>query len=390
LGCPIQDWWSRRSGRADEKRSRNDDMYHSHRARDMTNATMSAARRRGQAAMLDQLDAVTPALRPLEPTANGPKKLAVVIINFRTPDLVASCLDSLLGELDAADHAVVVVDNASCDGSAAKLEQRIAANATHALVRLICSERNLGFSGGNNVGLRAIDADYYLLLNSDTIVRHGAIAALLKAAESYPNAGIISPRLEWPDGTPQESCFRFPTPLSEFIAAAQTGPVTSLLKRFDVPLAVRDTIARPAWTSFACVLLRKEMLEVIGLMDEGFFLYFEDVEFCRRARAAGWEIVHDPAARVVHLRGGTSPVKRLAAQQKPLPRYYYESRSRFFYVAYGHLGLTLANTLWWLGRCISKGRELIGHRQPSLPKRQWRDIWTNWLVPSRPSSRPTC
>lgn len=340
--------------------------------------------------MLDHPDATTTALSGPKSATGQRKKLAVVIINFRTPDLVASCLDSLLGQLRAPDHAVVIVDNASCDGSAERLEHWMAANDRHGLVQLICSEHNLGFSGGNNLGIRARNADYYLLLNSDTIVRPGAIAALLKTAESNTDAGIISPRLEWPDGLAQESCFRFPTPVSEFIAAAQTGPITSLLKRFDVPLAARDTIVRPCWTSFACVLLRKEMLDEIGLMDEGFFLYFEDVEYCRRAGAADWEVVHNPAARVVHLRGGSSPVKRLSARQKALPRYYYESRSRFFFVAYGRLGLTLANTLWWLGRCVSKGRELVGRRPPSLPKRQWRDIWTNWLYPIRSCSRPTC
>jgi GT2 family glycosyltransferase len=317
-------------------------------------------------------------------------KLAVVIINFRTPDLVIGCLESLLPQLDAAEHAVAVVDNNSADDSVARLEQWLGGNDARGIVRLICSERNLGFSGGNNLGMTSCDADHYLLLNSDTLLRPGAVATLLDTAGKRADAGLVSPRLEWPDGVPQESCFRFPTPLSELIAAAQTGPITSMLKRFDVPIAVGDTRISPSWTSFACVLLRREMLEQTGLMDEGFFLYYEDVEFCHRARKAGWEIAHNPAARVVHLRGGSSPVKRLAARQKALPRYYYESRSRYFYLAYGHLGLTLANTLWWAGRCVSKARELAGQRQPTLPKRQWRDIWTNWLFPNRPCSKPTC
>jgi GT2 family glycosyltransferase len=343
--------------------------------------------------MLDfasRMPASVPDLRQRQTPAGVRKKLAAVVINYRTPELVISCLESLLPQLNAAEHTVVVVDNNSNDGSVLELKQWIGSHDGRGLAQLICSQHNLGFSGGNNLGMNSCDADYYLLLNSDTIVRPNAISTLLQTAENRADAGIVSPRLEWPDGVPQESCFRFPTPLSELIFAAQTGPITSVLKRFDVPIAVGDTTVSPSWTSFACVLLRRQMLEEIGLMDEGFFLYYEDVELCHRARKAGWEIAHDPAARVVHLRGGSSPVKRLAARQKALPRYYYESRSRYFYLAYGHLGLTLANTLWWLGRCVSKGRELTGQRPPTLPKRQWRDIWTNWLYPNRPCSRPTC
>jgi GT2 family glycosyltransferase len=318
------------------------------------------------------------------------KKLAVVIINFRTPELVISCLQSLIEQMSPSEHTIVVVDNNSKDGSVAKLEHWIAANDGGAMIRLVVCEDNLGFSGGNNVGIAASNAEYYLLLNSDTIVRPGAVATLLRTAERSPAAGLVSPRLEWPDGAPQESCFRFPSPVSEFITAAQTGPITSLLKRFDVPLPASDTIVKPSWTSFACVLLRGSMIEEIGLMDDGFFLYFEDVEYCHRARRAGWEIIHNPAARVVHLRGGSSPVKQLAAKRAALPRYYYESRTRFLYVAYGHLGLTLANGLWWLGRCVSKIRETLARRPPSLPKRQGRDIWTNWRHPDFPCSRPNC
>ena len=88
-------------------------------------------------------------------------------------------------------------------------------------------------------------------------------------------------------------------------------------------MLLSDTIVKPQWTSFACVLLRREMLDKIGLMDDGFFMYFEDVEFCRRARKAGWEIFHNPKARVIHLRGGSSPVKKNTLERKRLPRYYY-------------------------------------------------------------------
>jgi hypothetical protein len=289
-----------------------------------------------------------------------------------------------LPQLAGLDAQAVVVDNCSQDGSIATLQDWIAAHDDGDVVRLVESGTNGGFSAGNNIGIRSACAEYYLLLNSDTIVRPEAIATILQTADLHPRAGLVSPRLEWPDGVPQESCFRFGSPISEFIDAAQTGPITATLSAFNVPIPVSDKIIRPQWTSFACVLVRQKMLNEIGLMDDGFFMYFEDIELCRRAQRAGWEIIHNPEARVVHLRGGSSPVKKRTLERKRLPRYYYASRTRYFYLAYGWLGLTLANVLWSLGRCVSKCRETLEHRDSGVPEKQWLDIWTNWFNPGVP------
>jgi N-acetylglucosaminyl-diphospho-decaprenol L-rhamnosyltransferase len=314
-------------------------------------------------------------------------KLAVVIVNYRTANLVVQCLESLLNQLAGLDAEVIVVDNCSQDGSVVTLRDWILTHDARHQVQLIGSGANNGFSAGNNVGIRAINADYYLLVNSDTIVRRGAIALLIETAQQYPEAGLISPRLEWPNEVPQQSCFRDPSPISELIDAAQTGPITKFLDKFDVPLPLSDAIVRPEWTSFACVMVRREVLDAIGPMDEGFFMYFEDVEFCRRARKAGWGIVHNPNARVVHLRGGSSPVKQNIIERKRLPRYYFASRTRYFYLAYGWWGLTLANALWSLGRFVSRCREMLERRPRSVPDKQWLDIWTNWLNPGKRWSR---
>ena len=311
-------------------------------------------------------------------------KLAVVIINYKTADLVMQCLESLLPQLAYLEARVLLVDNRSPDDSVAKLKDWLAAHDGRGTVQLIEAETNSGFSAGNNTGIRAANADYYLLLNSDTIVRPDAIAILLRTADANPKAGLVSPRLEWQDGTAQQSCFRFISPVSELIGTAQTGIITSALNAFDVPLPVSETIVEPDWTSFACVLIRHKALNEAGPMDEGFFMYFEDAEFCRRARRAGWEIVHNPQARVVHLRGGSSPVKQRALERKRLPRYYYASRTRYLYLSYGWLGLTLANILWWLGRFVSKSREIVERREPGIPRYQWLDIWTNWFHPAAP------
>jgi N-acetylglucosaminyl-diphospho-decaprenol L-rhamnosyltransferase len=210
----------------------------------------------------------------------------------------------------------------------------------------------------------------------------------MDTAKSFPNAGLISPRLEWPDGAGQESCFRFPTPFSEMIAASQTGLIASVLSRYIVALPVQTQIVRPQWASFACVLVRDEVFRQVGLLDDGYFMYFEDVEFCFRARKAGWEVVHNPEAHVVHLRGGSSPVKEQTRMKKRVSKYFYESRARYFYQTIGWPGLLGANLLWWAGRVVSKARQLLGRSDKAAIERQWLDIWTNWQNPLKKYTPP--
>lgn len=314
--------------------------------------------------------------------------LLVVIVNFRTPAVVIDCLDTLLPELVDVGAKAVVVDNHSADDSVERLRRWHAERGLPQRVSIVESPRNTGFAGGNNTGIRSMSAGSYLLLNSDTLVRPGALRRLLDARDRYPGAGLISPRLEWPDGTPQESCFTFHTPTSELLGAAQTSVIDRFFSRHLVGRAVQDVPTFPEWTSFACVLVRAEVFEQIGLLDEGYFMYFEDVAFCRRARDAGWDIVNVPDARIVHLRGGSSPVKSRAREKRRLPRYFYESRTRYFYQAYGWSGLTAANLMWWAGRCVSRTRQALGRSDKSAIQRQWLDIWTNWTSPLRPYTPP--
>ncbi len=314
----------------------------------------------------------------------APLQLSVVIVNFRTPAFI----NTLLPELDDLDGQVVIVDNHSGDNSPEIIQSWLAQHDTSGNVTFIQSEHNFGFSGGNNLGIKSSKARHYLLLNSDTLVRPGAIRIILDTAMRFPEAGLISPRLEWPDGTGQESCFKFPTPFSDLIEASQTGLIAWCFKRYVVAMPVQTQIEQPLWTSFACVLVKDEVFQQVGLMDDGYFMYFEDVEFCHRARRAGWDIVHNPAARVVHLCGGSSPVKEQTRLKKRLPKYFYESRARYYYQIFGWLGLTSANLLWWLGRIVSGTRQLLGRSDNAAIEGQWLDIWTNWRNPLKKYSSP--
>lgn len=317
-------------------------------------------------------------------------RLAVIILNYRRGAMTVECLASLEDELDGHDdRCAVVVDNGSDDGSADEIAAAIERRGWSSWARLVRAGRNGGFAAGNNVGFRAADAELYVLLNSDARARPGAIEGLLAAAARHPDAGMIGPRLEDPDGTPQESCFRFRTPVSELLEAAGTSLLDRLFPYTAVALPVTDRPRSAPWVSFACILIRRAVVDDIGPMDEGYFMYFEDIDYARHARQAGWRVVHEPAACVVHLRGGTSSVKAAMQQRRRVPAYYYASRSRYFARWYGGtLGLWLTNLLWATGRAIALLREVAGTKRPHARAREWMDNWMNALQPFRPPRLP--
>ena len=318
--------------------------------------------------------------------------IVVSIINFRTAEMTISCVQSVLDDLGDIRGHVVVVDNASGDGSddeiAAWLEAQTAAQGTALPVSLVRSPDNTGFSGGHNQGMGHLEARYYLVLNSDALLRPGFLATLLAAAEARPEIGFFAPRIEYEDGAAQINCFRFAGPLSELMRAAQTGPVSRLFRHRIIALSETPDPANIEWASFACILLRGEMFRALGPMDEGYFLYFEDAEYCLRARRAGWRIAHVPAARAVHFRGGSGPVKTLQKAKKRMPGYFYASRSRFLYQAHGRAGLLGANLLWHLGRGIAQARRLLGRRPPPAAVGEAKDIWINAFDPLGPRLAP--
>jgi len=310
-------------------------------------------------------------------------RVVVSIINYRTPDLTLACVQSVLARGGEADLSIVVIDNASGDGSDVAIRDWIAAQEPCAPVTLMASDKNLGFAGGHNAVMRTHPAAFYLLLNSDTVLHDGALAGLLAAADTHPHAGVLAPALEDEDGTRQISCFRAHTPASELIRGAATGPVTRLLERYDVPLEATPDPKAIGWVSFACVLIRQSVIVRTGGLDEEFFLYYEDAEFCHRVRQEGWQIAYIPDARVVHFRGGSGPVKSLSRAARRLPSYYYHSRARYFRKVHGTAGLFAANLCWGAGRCVAAARRLAGKPVPRARDQEWRDIWTAFGHPWR-------
>jgi GT2 family glycosyltransferase len=274
--------------------------------------------------------------------------LRIIIVNYRTPDLVLDCLHSLADQVqDHVDWRVVLVDNASGDNSVARFE---AARQEHAWAWLdiVPAHENGGFAAGNNVALRRElaeprPADFFLLLNPDTLVRPGAVVALIDFMERHPAAGIAGCRLEERDGTPQRSAFRFPSLLSEVENGLQLGLVSRLLHRSIVAPPVEETEHPTDWVSGASMLVRRAVFEVVGLLDEGYFLYFEETDFCLRAHRAGWECWYVPAGRVVHLVGQSTGI---GERRRRMPRYWLESRRRYFHKNHGAIYALLASVAW--------------------------------------------
>lgn len=259
------------------------------------------------------------------------RRLCVVIVNYNTAELTRDCVETLLPQIDAARDRIVVVDNASSGADRELMARYLDALNSTGAVSVVYLPENNGFSAGNNAGIEACQAELYVLTNSDTLFLPGAVDQLVSAVGEFPLAGIISPRLEWPDGTAQVSCFRFHSPPSEMIRSANTGVVTGLLRKYDVPVRPVPDPSNPEWTSFACVLIQKAVFDRIGLLDDGFFMYYEDTDFCRRARAAGFDIVNWPAARVIHLQGKSSDVNERTVARKRLPDFFLSLQVQVLY-----------------------------------------------------------
>jgi len=255
-------------------------------------------------------------------TATPPVDISVVIVAWNAKKYVELCLQSLVDAPPWRSVEVFVVDNASADGTSEMIEARFP------WVRLIRSLENLGFSRGNNVAIRQCTGRYVALVNPDVIVFPGCLDALADFLDENPKVGNVGPRVFNPDMTQQSTCRRFPTLWNNFCSASRLEGIFKVSRFFagehmfyfphDRTLSV-DVIV-------GCFsMIRSEALGEVGLLDEGLFMYGDDVDWCRRARNAGWDVVFYPGARAIHDRGKTTaafPEHFAVAQQRSILRYW--------------------------------------------------------------------
>lgn len=247
-------------------------------------------------------------------------RVSIVIVTYNSRAHIDRCLSSLVEHPPGMDHEIVVVDNASTDGTAVDTRQRWTG------IRVINAGANLGFARANNLGIRQTHGGLILLLNPDTIVPTGAIDRLIAALDARPDAAIAGPRLVNGDGRAELSFGAMPSPFAELrqkflVRGGERGLGA-------VPTYVEGLTRRPRdvdWVSGACMLVRRADAEAAGLMDERFFMYLEDVDFCAAVRARGRKVLFAPAAEILHFRGQS----RLTAAA-PTERAYRRSQIAFY------------------------------------------------------------
>ncbi|MBT6149393.1 MAG: glycosyltransferase family 2 protein [Gemmatimonadetes bacterium] len=227
-------------------------------------------------------------------TAAADPTLSICILSWNTRQLLADCLNSIYADADAVSWQVIVVDNDSQDDSA----DRVAADFPQ--VELIRSEHNLGFAGGNNLALTRATAPVFLLLNSDTRVHAGALGRMLETLGTDERIGAVGPWLENGEGALELSCGRDPGLGAEIVHKLLLHRVFPYFKFGRWDHRERRNVG---WVTGACFMVRRAAVEQVGGLDDRIFMCFEDLEWCMRLRAAGWQIVYEPAGTVIHLEG---------------------------------------------------------------------------------------
>lgn len=312
--------------------------------------------------------------------------VVIAIVNYRTAQLTISCLRSLAQELQTMPNTqVVVVDNNSGNGSVEAIQQAIEQEGWSQWARLLASPQNGGFSYGNNLVIRPALAsetppDYLWVLNPDTEIRPGALQKLVEFMQDHPQAGICGSSFEEANGDPWPIAFRFPTLLSELESGLRLGFVSKLLSRWCVAQVMTDQPAQVDWLPGASMLIRRQVFETVGLMDEGYFLYFEETDFCLQAVRQGWQCWYVPESRVMHIAGQSTGVTAATDQPKRLPQYWFDSRRRYFVKNHGRFYAAIVDALWAAGFVVWRGRRLVQQKPDSDPPYLLQDILKNSAI----------
>lgn len=224
--------------------------------------------------------------------------LSIVLVYYKAPEHLPRCLRSLEVDPLAAGAEIVVVDNASGDGVAARVAE------SDSRVRLVTHDENVGFARGVNRGIHESRGRLVLVLNPDCEVRPGAVATLAAWLEAHPRTGVVGPRLENPDGSLEYSARAFPDHFTflfnRYSLLTRLFPDNRHSRRYLMSDWDHASVRDVDWLSGACLLVRREAIDQVGPMDEAFFMFNEDVDWCRRMKQAGWAVTYVPDAVVVH------------------------------------------------------------------------------------------
>lgn len=296
--------------------------------------------------------------------------LSIIIVSWNVAELLAACLDSILSGSDSLHKEIIVVDSASSDHTVTMLSQRFADRIT-----LIEQAENIGFVRGNNIGLAQAQGRHILLLNPDTEILGDALETMVTYLDDNPAVGVVGPHTLNSDGTTQSTRRRFPTLLTAFFESTwlQAFAPASILEHYTVSDQPDSAILDVDWVQGSALMLRRAVYEQIGGLDESFVMYSEELDWCRRAKDAGWRVVYLGTAQIIH-HGGKSSDQVVARRHI----HFQESKLRYFRKYHGWLAAAVLRIflllmyLWQLILEATKG--LLGHKR-DLRRERVRQYW---------------
>jgi N-acetylglucosaminyl-diphospho-decaprenol L-rhamnosyltransferase len=292
--------------------------------------------------------------------------LSILIVSWNVADLLAACLQSIGSPLGVE---IIVVDSASSDLTVAMVKERFPQ------VKLLPQSENIGYTRGNNIGFQAAQGRYLLLLNPDTEMTGDALAQMVSYLEANPTVGIVGPRTLNTDGSIQSTRRRFPTLLTAFFESTWLESLApkSLLDRYYVAAAADDSMTDVDWVQGSALMARREVYQQIGGLDEGYVMYSEEMDWCRRAKDAGWRVVYLGTAQIIH-HGGKS-TDQVAARRHI---HFQQSKIRYFRKHHGWLAaqtLRVYLLVLYGWQLIMEGiKGLLGFQRP-LRQERVRAYW---------------
>lgn len=311
-------------------------------------------------------------------------KLLIVTVNYRTAALTIKCLASVAADLSNLPDSLqmVVVDNDSGDGSFEIIEEAIAENGWGEWAVVVRAECNGGFSYGNNYAIRpALKSDeppeYIWLLNPDAETLEGAGMALIEFLDNHHKAGLATSQYVDPEDGPKAMAFRRFSALSELVSNLRLGLLDRLLPNTIIPIAPKDQPYQADWLSGTSLMIKREVFNEVGLMDEDYFLYFEETDFCLQAKRKGWQLWYVPESKIYHYIGASTGFHDTGDREPRRPRYWFESRRRFFIKNYGPAYAALADIMHIAGHSLWQARRMIQRKPNFDPPFYLRDFFSN-------------
>lgn len=256
-------------------------------------------------------------------------RISIVLVNWNTRELLLDCIQSIYDNTEESRKEIIVVDNASTDGSVAAVRQRYPG------VKLICNESNLGFSRANNIGIHESTGQYVCLINSDIKLIKGCLDILVKYLDNNKSVGLIGPKILNEDRTLQISCREYPTIWNNLCAALALNLIFPRAGIFSGEMMTyfRHDKKKQVEVLVGCFLLtRKEVINGLGGLDERYFIYAEDMDWCKRINEEGWKVIFNPDAHAIHYEGRSSlafPIRFNLEQEKAILQYWQKHEGKY-------------------------------------------------------------